>query len=101
MTKNKNWKYSSRKIKPGDFYLDCGWIPRFCTSVGVDDVEGISLLDRTRGHCSQKYCVPLWISRITANRWTKTGPISKVIKQSLKDFYASEWGNGRKIWWNE
>jgi hypothetical protein len=101
MKKNKNWKWSDRKIKAGDFYVDCGYIPRFCVNSSLDDLEGISLLDRTRGFCSHKHCTPTWISRITANQWMKTGPISKEIKQRLKDFYASEWGNGRQIWWNE
>lgn len=57
------------------------------------------MIDNSIGWCSIRHCKPTWIHRIVAKRWAKTGPINKQLKEYLKDFYNSEWGCGRKIWW--
>ena len=44
------------KINRGDFYTDCGHHPRLCTHSGLDNIEGISLVDGSIGNCSPRYC---------------------------------------------
>lgn len=102
-------------IKVGSYYIDCGLIPRVCIEVSngirrnqhnelslyASDVAGRSLIDGTIGHCSLRYCDPQKVDKVIAERWAKTGPLNRAIKEDLKKFYAGQWGNGRKIWWNE
>lgn len=96
----KNWKISERTINIGDCYIDCGYIPRVCIASG-EDLKGRSLIDNSVGFCSVHYCAPVWLHKSTARRWAKNGPINKALRDSLKAFYAGEWGNGRTIWWKE
>lgn len=114
MSKNRKWKI-------GDHYIDCGYIPRVVVEIEhemryigkvtpenyekcqkrlfQEGLVGRSLIDDSIGSCSIRYCAPQWISKGIAKRWAKTGPLSKILKEQLKAFYAGEWGNGRKIWW--
>ena len=109
--------------KIGDYYIDCGYIPRVVISIDYEamlpknatpenyqrcfrklkqsGLEGRSLIDGSIGSCSIRYCAPEYISKQTAKNWAKFGPPSKALKEYLKQFYSSEWGNGRKIWWQE
>lgn len=87
-----------RPIKVGDYYSDCGYIPRICVGSG-ENVTGRSLIDGSIGHCSERHCGPTWMHKQIAKRWAKTGPISKALKEHLIDFYESDWGCGRKVWW--
>jgi hypothetical protein len=66
-----------------------------------ETIEGISLLDGGIGVCSARYCAPRKITKNTAILSREFGPRSKTVRENLKSFYASEWGNGRKIWWKE
>lgn len=102
-------------FKVGDYYVDCGYIPRICTKIGYEiiinrkghrvlkqtELVGRSLIDGSTGFCSIRYCAPEKIDRVIARRWAKTGPLSIDIKTYLKVFYTGEWGAGRKIWWKE
>lgn len=64
-------------------------------------IAGISLVDGSHGICSLRYCSPIKVDKVIAQRWAKTGPLSIAGREALKNFYASEWGNGRAIWWKE
>lgn len=88
-------------IKTGDFYIDCGDIPRLCIDNNGEGLAGISLLDGTVGNCSIRYCKPRKVKSSTAINQKLFGPRFKKDKERIKAFYASEWGNGRKIWWEE
>lgn len=91
-----------RIFRVGSRYIDCGYIPRIVVETDGEQLLGRSLIDGTIGSCSIRYCAPQWIHKIIADRWVKTGPLNKQLKQYLKDFYNHpEWGNGRKIWWKE
>lgn len=91
----------SKDFKIGSHYIDCGYIPRCCIGIDGDSLKGKSLIDNSIGFCSIRYCAPYWVSKGIAKRWAKTGPLSKDLKAHLQEFYAGEWGNGRKIWWKE
>jgi hypothetical protein len=43
-------------IRRLDFYEDCRYHPMLCTKSDGDDLEGISLLNRTIGRCSRELC---------------------------------------------
>ena len=88
-------------IKRKDYYEDCGYIPRLCIDNNGESVAGISLIDGSIGSCSIRYCNPRKLTSDAAIRIAMYGPYSKRKKQYLKEFYKSEWGNGRKIWWEE
>lgn len=102
-------------FKVGDYYIDCGCIPRVCMQVNDEviinkkghrvlrqyELIGHSLLSGAPGGCSIRYCGPIKVDRVIAERWAKTGPLAKEEKERLKAFYAGEWGAGRKIWWKE
>jgi hypothetical protein len=116
--KTKSWKI-------GDHYIDCGYIPRVVTGIShalcfvtpkkatpdnyryqprrlqQEGLTGRSLLNGSLGDCSIRYCAPQRVHKGVAERWAKFGPPSQSLKEHLKQFYAGEWGNGRKIWWNE
>lgn len=87
-------------ITKGDYYIDCGQIPRFCINAD-EDIEGISLVDGSIGFCSVHYCKPKKVTMKTAINWRVYGPRLKKQRKDLKLFYESEWGGGRKIWWTE
>jgi len=91
----------NKQIKIGDHYIDCGYIPRICLEIDGGSIKGKSLIDNSIGFCSIRYCAPEWVHEGVAQRWAKTGPLSKNLKEHLKSFYNGEWGNGRKIWWKE
>lgn len=117
-----------KKWKIGDHYIDCGLIPRVVTGISYErqypagvkcrnadtclarpymrqliqeGLQGRSLVDGSIGNCSIRHCSPEKVHRKVAERWAKTGPLNPTKKLYLKSFYASEWGVGRKIWWNE
>jgi hypothetical protein len=116
--KTKLWKI-------GDHYIDCGHIPRVVTGISYElsfvtekkvtpdnyrqkrrslkqeALTGRSLIDGSLGDCSIRYCAPQRIHKGVAERWAKLGPLSKSLKEHLKQFYAGDWGNSRKIWWKE
>ena len=109
--------------KIGDHYIDCGYIPRVVISIDYEamlpknatpenyhrcsrklkqsGLEGRSLIDSSIGSCRIRHCDPQWMDKVMAERWAKFGPPCKEMKEYLKQFYSSEWGNGRKIWWRE
>jgi hypothetical protein len=109
--------------KIGDHYIDCGYIPRVVTSIDYEAVlpknappenyhlycrrlkqsglTGRSLIDSSIGSCSIRHCGVEWVDKTIAKRWADTGPISKFLKEHIKQFYKGEWGNGREIWWKE
>lgn len=114
--------------KIGDHYLDCGYIPRVVVDISYEAqfLEGVSnrkvtpdnyhlcsrrlkqegltgrsLIDGSIGNCSIRYCFPEWMNKIMAERWAKSGPWAKNMKNYIKCFYNSQWGGGRKIWWKE
>lgn len=104
-------------IKVGSYYIDCGYIPRVCIgihnkskikvsqykrlSLNEANIEGRSLIDGSIGFCSLYHCGLEKVDKVIAERWAKTGPLSKDLKEHIKQFYAGQWGNGRKIWWSE
>lgn len=103
-----------KKFKIGDCYIDCGSIPRVVVRINheirrignvarlfQESLEGRSLIDGSIGSCSIRYCAPFYVHKGIAQRWAKTGPLTQQEKDSLKEFYAGEWGAGRKIWWSE
>lgn len=114
--------------KVGDHYIDCGYIPRVVVDISYElkylsgvsnkkvtpdnyrscprrfqqeSLTGRSLIDGSIGSCSIYYCAPDYISKVMAERWAKFGPHSKALKGYLKEWYLSDWGNGRGIWWQE
>lgn len=96
-----NFVFDKKEIHVGDYYTDCGHIPRKAIKADPFDLIGISLIDGTEGSCSVHYCVPEKITKEQAEEIAINGPLDPKIKKYLKDFYASEWGNGRTIWWKE
>ena len=116
LNKNRKWKI-------GDHYIDCGYIPRVVVEIDYEmryigkvtpenyekcqrrlfqeGLVGRSLIDGRIGSCSINHCAPEWVHKTIAKRWSKTGPLSKELKNYLKLFYSGEWGCDRKIWWNE
>lgn len=74
-------------------------IPRVVIGVSIDSICGRSLVDKNIGYCSINHCNPVFVNKIIANRWSKTGPLSRREKQQLENFYEGEFGNGRKAWW--
>lgn len=95
------WFFDYREIKVGDYYSDCGHIPRRCIKADPWDVIGCSLLDDSVGGCSVYYCAPDKITKEEALQIKEHGPIDPNDRAYLKSFYASEWGAGRSIWWKE
>ena len=95
------WYTSDEEIHVGDYYTDCGYIPRVATQASPYEITGVSLIDGTEGTCSVQHCGPNKITKEDAERTVQEGPLDSAIKQYLKDFYASEWGAGRTIWWKE
>lgn len=87
-------------IKRGDYYEDCGFIPRLCLLNNGENLCGISLIDGGIGNCSLYACTPHKITQEAAMRIAIYGPYGKK-KERLKEFYKSQWGAGRKIWWEE
>lgn len=116
-------KHIKREFKIGDYYIDCGYIPRVVVAVDYEikrvgkvtpenyaqcrkhlfpeGLTGRSLIDGSIGSCSINHCAPEWVHKGVAERWAKYGPLAKELKDHLKSFYSAEWGNGRKIWWKE
>lgn len=114
--------------KIGDHYIDCGYTPRVVVEVsyemnylqgvshrkvtpdnyrscprklGQESLKGRSLIDGSIGYCSIRYCAPEYLSKEMAERWAKFGPHSKALKGYLKEWYLSDWGNNKGIWWKE
>lgn len=87
-------------ISRGDYYEDCGYHPRICIYASNTDIQGVSLVDGTISDCSIRYCRPKKITQEAAIRIRTFGPYGKK-RDYLKQFYAGEWGAGRKIWWPE
>lgn len=116
-------KHIKKDFKVGDYYIDCGYIPRVVVKIDYEiryigkvtpenyekcqkrlfkeGLVGRSLIDGSIGSCSIRHCAPEWVHKGVAERWAKYGPISQSLKEYLKAFYAGEWGAGRKIWWKE
>ncbi len=95
------WYTSKDVIRVGDYYTDCGYIPRIAIKADPYELTGRSLVDDSIGHCDVHHCGPDKVTKEEAEAIAKTGPLDPEHKQRLKEFYASEWGNGRTIWWKE
>jgi hypothetical protein len=68
----------ARKIKEGDFYMDCSYHPCLCTEVDGDDIFGISLVDGSFPRsCSVKHCAPRKLSFNQARVLRLLGPVGK------------------------
>ena len=64
-----------KRIRKGDFYLDCANHPCLCTESDGYDVWGISLVNgSTPRGCSVKYCRPRKITALGAIRIRLHGP---------------------------
>lgn len=96
-----NYFFDKKEIHVGDYYTDCGYIPRIAVEATVYEVTGKSLIDGSLGNCNVHYCAPVKVTKEQAEEIVRTGPLDPKTKQWLKEFYASEWGTGRTIWWKE
>lgn len=94
-------KRIKKHISVGDYYIDCGYIPRVCVNAWSDDISGRSLVDGSIGDCSRRHCGPEWVHPIIAKRWAKTGPLSKYLKEVLVNFYNGWELDTRVIWWEQ
>lgn len=100
-------KKMKSQIRRGDYYIDCGSIPRVCIYVDKDTISGISLIATPKkrtptgwGNCSVRACGPRKVSQETALRWAVYGPNTKKERFRMMAFYGSkEWGGRREIWW--
>ena len=79
-----------KTIKKGDFYQDCGYIPRLCIDNDGESLEGISLIDGSIGYCSIRHCAPKKRTALSAVKMVKFGPLLKKNREKLKQFYAGE-----------
>jgi len=97
--------------KIGDHYIDCGHVPRVVVDISYESkflrgvsykkvtpdnyhlcprklvqsgLTGRSLVDGSIGDCSIHYCAPEYIHKSVAGRWAKNGPLSKDLKEYLK-----------------
>ncbi len=81
------WNWYTRKdaIHVGDYYSDCGYIPRRAVKADPYDLVGISLIDGSEGCCSVHYCGPDKLTKEQAEAIAKTGPLDPEHKQRLGD----------------
>lgn len=92
-------KFKMKKIRRGDYYIDCGLVPRICVDNNGESLAGISLVDGEIGNCSIRYCRPRKVTKKTAINTRLFGPRLKKDRERLKKFYESgEWGSD-KVWW--
>lgn len=92
---DRNWR-----ISPGDYFINCGWNPCLCISrdAGGDEISGKSLVTGQVTYCSLRYCGPTKISKRLAERYARKG-LPQPFRNKLEEFYRSQWGAGRKVWW--
>jgi len=75
----------ANRIKIGDYYIDCGLVPRICTTSDYknDDIGGTSLVNSSEGYCSIRHCAPEKVTKKKAEElkklWIDKGEIGVMI----------------------